>query len=160
MNDTTRCRVGSPVGGLRLDGEGACPTHRSGPLRKAMHSGSRLRLSCSVALLSVWLASVWLTACGNTVLVGGACAEACGEEHPEGVQDFKVVSGQCVCNDCSAACSKSVCGDAQMPSDVCLPCVQEGLQSDMCHDAGLWNTGCPGNGDCGKLVKCLLACPR
>lgn len=126
-----------------------------------MHSGSRLRLSCSVALLSVWLASVWLTACANTVLVGEACAVTCEEEHPEGVEDFRAVSVQCVCDSCSSACKQSVCYDDQTPSDACLPCVQEALRGDSCNEyGGLFLTGCRGHDDCVALINCLVACPQ
>jgi len=128
-----------------------------------MHLRSKIRLSCSVALLSVWLASVCLSACANTVLVGKACAAACEEENSEGLYYFNLVSGRCVCNGCSAACSKSVCGDHQTPSDACLPCVQESLEGDACNGNGYgayFKTACLSTDACVALVECLVACPE
>ena len=49
-----------------------------------MHLHSKIRLSGSVALVSVWLAFLSVSACSNVVLIGQACAAACEEENPKG----------------------------------------------------------------------------
>ena len=125
-----------------------------------MHLRSKIRLSGSVALLSVWLAFLSVSACSNVVLVGHACAAACEEENPKGVEFYRSVNATCVCDGCSDACSHSVCGDKQAPSDACLPCVQAALLGDPCKLAGLFGS-CPGaHPECKALIDCITACPN
>ena len=129
-----------------------------------MHHHSKLRLSGSVALLAVWLAFVSVSACGNVVvdadLVGGACAAACQEVNPKGVELFRIVGAQCACHGCSDACGISVCDETQTPSDACLPCAQAALLGDPCQLEGLFQTGCLGHPECKALVDCFTACPN
>ena len=126
-----------------------------------MHLHSKIRLSGSVALLSVWLATVSLSACSNPVLVGQACAAACEEEaNPRSLDLYKSVSVTCVCDGCSDACENSICGKHETPSDACLPCVQAGLVGDACtHHAGLFQS-CNNHPECQAIIDCLLACPN
>ena len=125
-----------------------------------MHLRSKIRLSGSVALLSVWLAFMSVSACGNVVLVGHACAAACEEEHPKGVEFYKPVSVACVCAGCTHACSVSVCSEKQAPSDACLPCVQAALLGDPCKFAGLFGTVYGSQPEVRAFVDCLTACPN
>jgi hypothetical protein len=119
-----------------------------------------LRLSGAVALLSVWLSSVWFVACGPKVVVGAECAAACEENNAAGLMYFNAVANECVCSGCSPACSQSVCLKKETLSDACLPCVQESLRGDACNlHAGLFGTGCLGHNECIALVDCLTACP-
>lgn len=126
-----------------------------------MHLYAKLRRSCSVALLSVWMAAISLSACESTVLVGEACAAACEDDHTEGLETYRGVINGCVCDGCSDACTQSVCHEKQTPTDACLPCVQESLSGDACNvHAGLFAAACLTTKDCGALVECLVACPH
>ena len=120
-----------------------------------------IRVSGAVALLSVWLTAVALTACENveTASRGKACAVACGEQNPDGRTQFNYLNGLCACKSCSAAdCRQSVCGEGQPPSDACLPCVQESLRSNCRYDSGFFEAACGSGSACRTFVLCLDAC--
>jgi hypothetical protein len=121
-----------------------------------MHVHFEIRLSRPVALLC--LASVSLCACDDTVRAGESCAAECEDGNSKGVEQFNAVNSTCACSGCSEACSENVCNKDQTPSDTCLPCVQNALQSDKCQ-VGLFTTGCNGHAECRAFVDCLLACP-
>lgn len=120
------------------------------------------RTTCAVTLLF----SVWLVGCDGTVEqscrgdIGAncnACAAACEQQHPDGLRMYNIVMVTCVCESCDEACSQSVCGDKETPSDMCLPCVQESLGGDACAFAGHFGS-CRSHADCAALVACLTAC--
>lgn len=113
-----------------------------------------IRLSCAVALLSVWLA-----ACGNDMTTAKPCAALCEEEHADGLADYNNLKAKCACTGCTEECEQSVCYDKQPPSDECLPCVQQSLQGDACkvHSAH-FKSGCLDTEACGALVACITSC--
>ena len=98
-------------------------------------------------------------------LRGSACVEVCEGQHPEGLERFNKLSSECVCTRCTEACTSSVCGDKETPTDECLPCVQTALDGDDCHvHGGLFRANClgPNNStsskDCAAFAECVIRC--
>lgn len=115
-----------------------------------------IRLSGTVALLSLWLA-----ACSSTVEParrGTECAAACEAKHPDGLHLYNVVISECVCTGCSEDCSQSVCVDKRTPSDACLPCVQASLDGPACREHGGLFGSCLDTKDCADFVTCITTC--
>lgn len=154
------CRHPDALSRIKLDHYDDTTSIRPEQGNDTVHLRSKIRLSGSVALFSTWLASMSLSACRDTVLVGQSCAASCEEANPRGLELYRSVSGTCVCSGCSAACDKSICEEDQTPSDACLPCVQAALGDACIHHSGLFGTGCSGHPECQAFVDCLMACPN
>jgi hypothetical protein len=104
--------------------------------------------------------ALYLAACTLSPQPPGSCAEACGNQHPQGLQTYNRVSALCLCGvhtACTGSCYESVCTHEEEPSDACLPCVQTTLASDGCTRQGHFGL-CLGDPECSAYIACLEAC--